>query len=444
MPVMSTKSLFGDDLCSGENKKKVQKADGEARVKRPDRRQAILRPQVIDQLIPPDHRARAIVSFVDGMDLADFYAPIKSRGDEPGRPATDPAMLIALWLFATSEGVGSGRQLERLCDRDDAYRWICGGVQVNYHTLTDFRVNHGAALDNLMTQTLGVLRNERLVRLRRISQDGVRVRANAGAASFRSANGLKACLKEAAEQVRQAKALLDKDDATRSDKSREAAERAARDRLDRVKKAMSELKKLQASKETAAEAEKARASTTDPDARVMRMADNGYRPAFNMQLAVDTDTRAIVGVAVTNSGSDMGQITPMVEEVERRTGKKPSEWLVDGGYTSLADIQAAGEEGVKVLAPLPKPKSDDVDPHKPKENDEAHVAAWRKRMGTDAAKETYKLRAATSECTNADLRAHRGLQHLPVRGIEKALTVGLWMAITYNALLWIGSGAASL
>ena len=176
----------------------------------------------------------------------------------------------------------------------------------------------------------------------------------------------------------------------------------------------------------------------------MRMPDGGYRPAFNMQLAVDTDTRAIVGVGVTNSGSDMGQITPMVEEVERRTGKLPKEWLVDGGYTSLQDIQAAGEQGVKVLAPLPQPKTDDVNPHKAKKNDAVHVAAWRKRMGTESAKETYKLRSATSECTNADLRAHRGLQQMPVRGIEKTLMVGMWMAITYNALLWVGAGAAGL
>src|SRR5215813_8260214 len=178
-------TLFGDDLGSPEGKKAKQ-ASGAPRVKRPDRRQSILRPQVIDQLIPPDHRARAIVKFLEQMDLDAFYAPIKSRGDEPGRPATDPAMLIALWLFATSEGVGSGRQLERLCERDDAYRWICGGVQVNYHTLTDFRVDHGRALDDLLTQALGVLMHGGLLSLKRVAQDGVRVRANAGADSFRS------------------------------------------------------------------------------------------------------------------------------------------------------------------------------------------------------------------------------------------------------------------
>jgi transposase len=441
---MGGKTLYGEDLGGSEGESKTKSVDGDPRVKRPDRRQAILRPQVIDKLIPQDHRARAIVKLVEELDLAAFYGSIKSRGSEPGRPATDPAMLIALWLFATSEGVGSGRQLERLCDRDDAYRWICGGVQVNYHSLTDFRVDHAEALDNLMTQLLAVLMHQGLVRLKRVAQDGVRVRASAGAASFRSAKGLKKCLHAAKEQVREAKVMLDKDDPTRTDKEREATERASRDRLTRVEKALEELKTLQAAEDSKKEEERVRVSTTDPEARVMRMADGGYRPAFNLQLAVDTDSRAIVGVGITNSGSDMGQIKPMVDEVERRTGKKPKEWLVDGGYASLNDIQAAGEQGVKVLAPLPKPKSPDVDPHQPKKNDEEHVGAWRKRMGTDAAKETYKLRGATSECANADLRAHRGLQHLPVRGIEKTLTVGIWMALTYNALLWVGANAATL
>jgi len=438
------KSLFGDDLGGNGGKSKAMKPEGEARVKRPDRRQSVFRPQTFDELIPPDHRARGIVKLVEEMDLEHFYASIKSRGNDPGRPATDPAMLIALWLFATSEGVGSARHLERLCERDDAYRWICGGVQVNQHGLSDFRIDHGAALDGLLTQVLGVLMHQGLVVLKRVSQDGVRVRADAGAASFRRQPRLRECLKAAKEQVRLAKKMLDKDDPTRSDKQRESAARAARECESRVKQAMEELRELQATKDTEEEAKEARASTTDPESRVMRMADGGYRPAFNMQFAVDTDTRAIVGVGVTNSGSDMGQIQPMVEEVERRLDKTPKEWLVDGGYNNLADIQAAGEHGVKVYAPLQQPRSPDIDPHQPKKNDPEHVAEWRKRMGTDKAKDIYKERASTSERTNADLRQHRGLRHLPVRGIEKTLMVGLWMAITYNALLWIGESAASL
>lgn len=437
-------TLFGGDLGESDGKRAGKKVDGEARVKRPDRRQSIFRPQVYDQLIPSDHRARGIVEFVDQLDLEAFYASIRSRGSEPGRPATDPAMLIALWLFATSEGIGSARQLERLCERDDAYRWICGGVQVNQHTLSDFRVEHGAALDDLLSQVLGVLMHQGLVALKRISQDGVRVRANAGAASFRSHQGLRRCLKAAKEQVQHAKRLLDKDDPTRTDKMREAAKRAARDRETRVEKAILELRALQATKKNDEKAQNTRVSTTDPESRVMRMADGGYRPAYNMQFAVDTETRAIVGVGVTNSGSDMGQIEPMLEEVQRRTDKSPREWLVDGGYTNLDDIQSVGAQGVKVFAPVQQARSPDIDPHEPKPRDEEHVAAWRRRMGTDKAKAIYKERASTSERTNADLREHRGLRHLPVRGIEKTLMVGLWMAITYNALLWIGDRAASL
>lgn len=441
------KSLFGDDLGGNEGRSKAKKPEGEARVKRPDRRQSVFRPQTFDELIPPDHRARAIVKFVEEMDLVRFYETIQSRGSEPGRPATDPAMLVALWLFATSEGIGSARRLERLCERDDAFRWICGGVQVNQHTLSDFRIGHGAALDDLLTRALGVLRHQGLVKLYRVSQDGVRVRASAGAASFRRAESLEECLKEAREQVQHTKKLIDKDDPTRTDKMKESAARAAREREKRVRKAMHELKALEARQKERARKEEAkspRASTTDPECRVMRMADNGYRPAFNVQLAVDADTRAIVGIGVTNSGSDAEQLAPMIDEVERRTGKTPKEWLADGGYTDLSDIQRVGEKGVKVYMPVPEPRSPDIDPHQPKQNDDEHVAEWRKRMGTEQAKEIYRDRATTSERTNADLRQHRGLRQLPVRGIEKTLMVGLWMAITYNALLWIGEKAASL
>jgi len=110
----------------------------------------------------------------------------------------------------------------------------------------------------------------------------------------------------------------------------------------------------------------------------------------------------------------------------------------------LADIEAAGEKGVKVYVPVPASRSPEIDAHQPKRTDAEHVAQWRKRMGTEQAMEIYRQRATTSERTNADLRQHRGLRQLPVRGIEKTLMVGLWMAITYNALIWIGEKAATL
>lgn len=443
---MGGTTLFGGDLDESSGQGKATKGEGEARVKRPDRRQSLFRPQIFDQLIPSDHRARGIVKFVEELDLAPFYESIKSRGVEPGRPATDPGMLVALWLFATSEGVGSARQLERLCERDDAYRWICGGVQVNQHGLSTFRVAHGAALDDLLTNVLGVLLHQGLAKLHRISQDGVRVRANAGAGSFRGEQTLKTCLEAAEEQVKHTKNLIDKDDPTRTDKMKESAARVAREREKRVRKALHELESLRARKaaKTGSDPKKEpRASTTDPESRVMRMADGGYRPAFNMQFGVDTDTRAIVSVGVTNSGSDAGLIKPMIEDVERRTDTTPKELLVDGGYTSFVDLQAAGEKGVKVYAPVPEPRLPGVDRYQPKKDDPEHIATWRQRMSTESAKEIYKERAATSERTNADLRQHRGLHQLPVRGIAKAMKVGLWMAIAYNALLWIGEKAAT-
>ena len=435
---MGDQGLFGDVGPSEVSPSKKASEPGEARVKRPDRRQSLLRTEAFDQLIPIDHRARALVAAVDQLDLSAFYARIKARGSEAGRPATDPAMLVSLWLFATSEGVGSGRQLARLCERDDAYRWICGGVQVNYHTLSDFRVEHGKELDALLTQLLGVLMHKGLLQLKRVAQDGIRVRAHAGAASFRRRRALRKCLAEAREQVKQTRACLDQDDSTRTDRQRAAAERAALERQRLVKEALEELKELASKDQLSTKAaDSLRVSTTDPEARVMRMPDGGFRPGFNVQLATEAKSRVIVGVRVTNSGSDLGQITPMLDDIERRTGAKPNELLVDGGYVNLAQIEQAGVDGVKVFAPPQAPRSKDVDAAQAKKGDGEHVARWRKRMATERAKAIYKERGMIAECVNADLRAHRGLTQLPVRGVDKALSIALWMALAFNFMQWI-------
>src|SRR5687768_2803529 len=160
-------------------------ANDRPRVHTAQRDQVEWRTVDLDGVIPPDHRARVIWRVVERLDLSAFYAEIRSRGDQAGRPATDPMILLALWLYATTDGVGSGRELERLCVQDNAYRWICGGVAVNYHTLNDFRVDHGDKLDQLLVQVLAALTHQGLVTLERVAQDGMRVRADAGAASFR-------------------------------------------------------------------------------------------------------------------------------------------------------------------------------------------------------------------------------------------------------------------
>ncbi len=415
---------------------------GAPRVLTADRKQLQWRTCDLESTLPAEHEARTIWSALEKLDLQRFYEPIAARGSEPGRPAIDPRILIALWLYATLQGEGSARAVARLCERHDAYRWICGGVSVNHHTLSDFRVGHLEALDDLMTQVIAVLMNEGLVQLQRTAQDGMRVRASAGAASFRREKSLEACLEAAREQVERAKQEADQPDVQRTAREWAAAERAAREREERVTRALAELPKVRASKETEKDKEQARVSTTDPEARVMKMGDGGFRPAYNVQLATDTASRVIVGVSVTNVGSDTSQMEPMLADVEERTGRKPEEHLVDGGYAKLEGIEKAGADGVTVYAPVPTPRKEGIDPHQPKPGDSSAVAAWRQRMGTSEAKQVYKQRAATAETVNADLRTWRGLDRFRVRGSGKVLSVILWSAITYNLMRWLPLGAS--
>lgn len=414
---------------------------GDARILKADRRQLQMRTYDLDAALPPEHRARLIWAFTEKLNLSRFYDKIDARGSDPGRSAIDPRILLALWLFATSEGVGSAREIDRLCERDDAYRWICGGVAVNYHRISDFRVENGKELDDLMTQVLGVLVHQGLVDFARVAQDGMRVRASAGAASFRRKDGLEECLGAAREQVERVKREAEQPDPKRTARELAAAERSATEREARLQAALDELPKAAASK-PAKERKDARVSMTDPEARVMKMGDGGFRPAYNVQLATDTKSRVIVGVSVTNAGSDKRQFEPMLEEIERRSTRLPREYLIDGGFINLAAFDAADQKGVTIYAPVQKPKLEGVDPHARKERDTDRTAAWRTRMATDAAKAIYKERSATAETVNADLRIHRGLDRLKVRGTAKVLSVSLWMAITYNILRWISLGGA--
>jgi transposase len=241
----------------------------------------------LEGLLPEDHRARAVWEFVEGLDLSSLYEGIRSFEEQAGRPAIDPAILVALWIYATAEGVGSARALERLCNQHDAYRWICGGVEVGAHTLSDFRVAHGSVLDALLTQSVAQLMAEGLVDLRRVAQDGLRVRASAGAASFRRRRRLREFLREAGEQVERLRRELDEDPAATSRREGAARKRAARERKRRVQQALTEMgreeerRTQRASRRLREEKKESRVSTTDPEARVMRMADGGFRPAYN-------------------------------------------------------------------------------------------------------------------------------------------------------------------
>lgn len=407
------------------------------RVERPNRAQLELRSVDLDGLLAPDHRARIVWEFVEGLDLSSLYAEIRAVEGEAGRPAIDPAILMALWLYATLEGVGSARALDRLCTQHDAYRWIAGGVSVNYHTLADFRVAHPEVLDALLTRSVATLMAEGLVTLTRVAQDGVRVRASAGAASFRRRPRLQRCLDEAETQVRALRQELDTDPAATSRRQAAARTRAAAERQARVQKALGQLADVEARQQqahdSAAHRRTARASVTDPEARVMKMADGGFRPAFNPQFAADTGSQIIVGVGLTNVGSDLAQLPPMVEQLRRRYGRGPDEMLADGGFTGHEAIRELSDRGCLVYAPVPQPRLPGRDPHQPLADDLPAVAAWRRRMGTEAAKTIYRVRAATAECINAIAR-NRGLQQFRVRGQARVRAVVLWFALAHNLL----------
>lgn len=419
------------------------RAKGAPRLLVPNRAQMELRAIDLESLLPADHPARAVWEFVESLDLSPLYAQVQSVEGSAGRPAIDPRIYLALWLYATIEGVGSARALERLTRHHDAYRWILGGVSVNHHSLSDFRVQHGEYLDQVLTQSVAVLMEQKLVTLKRVSQDGTRVRASAGAASFRRQASLERCLQEAEEQVERLRAELEKEPEATNRRQVAARQRAAEDRQRRVKAALEQLPEVEA-KKSAAEKPKARVSTTDAEARVMKMGDGGFRPAYNGQFAVDTETQIVVGVEVSNSGSDQGQLVPMLEQLEERYQKIPSESLVDGGFANLKDIEKASEMGTEVFAPVAKPKAPERDPHVPLPTDSPAVGKWRQRMGTSEAKEIYKQRASTVECVNA-LARNRGLQRLLVRGLAKARAIFLWYAIAHNLMrsLSLGAGFAA-
>lgn len=418
-----------------------QAPEEQPRLRKPDRSQVLLRPCCLQELLPAEHEFRTLWAVVQKLDLSGFYQPLRCRGSAPGRGATDPQLLVGLWLAAATRGVSSARELERLCVENDPFKWMCGGVGVNHHTLSDFRVDHGKALDELFTSVLAMLIANNLVSVQRISQDGLRVRANAGQNSFKKADTLATALKAAESQVaalaEQAKNETNLPDAQkRSARQQAAQERAARERQERIERAlkqMPELERIKQNRNGKKTDRPARASITDAEARVMKMADGGFRPAYNVQVVADTDSRAILAVAVSNQGTDQPHSQPLRQQVEQRTGGTVSEHLIDGGFVKLEAIEQAEASGVAIYAP-PKQTKARPDAFTPVPGDSDEIIQWRQRMKSEQAKEIYKERASTSETINADLREHRGVCQFRVRGPDKALCVVLWSSLAYNIM----------
>jgi transposase len=413
-------------------------------------RQQLLSPMTIDDLLEADHPARAVWRFAEGIDLTVLYDRIRARGPIAGRPPTDPRILVALCLYATLAGVKSANALADLCIHHDAYFWLAGGIVVNAHTLSDFRVQDGDFLEQMLKHSVTVLRQQGLVDLDRVAQDGIRVRASAGAASFRRRETLEKLLQEAQVEVqrleRQGSELPTQEQSEPSRQQWAAQRRHAKERIERIQQALARMPEMEAKKEKAKKKKSknkdgkkgekdqaARVSTTDPEATVMKMPDGGYRPAYNVQFSTACQGQVIVGVEVVTEGTDQGQLPPMLDQIEGRFGQRPKEALVDGGFANHEDIEEVqkGKKGCKVYAPVPEPKKEGVDRHEPKATDSQEVAEWRVRMGTDEAKEIYKERAATAECVNAQAR-NRGLIQFVVRGLQKVKAIALWFATVQN------------
>lgn len=531
---MSEETMF--ELPERQAKKPIPPTRPEqARTSQPVRSQVEWAARSLDSLLARDHVARVIWAMIERMDLSAFYGSILAVIGGPGRPATDPQVLMALWVLATVQGIGRARHLARMCVEHDAFRWIRGGVPINYHMLSDFRVAKQDEMNDLLTKIVAAMDGEGLVKLDRVAQDGMRVRASAGAGSFHRKESAEKAYAKARELVDQLFQEREHPDPEVTRRQQAARERAAIEREERIINALNRLPEMEAAKERQGKTldkerrrkvTEPRVSTTDPDARVMKMADGGFRPAYNFEIASTVDGKVIVGVKALTEGSDAGQASPMVEQIEKRiapsktageqidhgaeptegrdagqasptleqieTGIAPTEtageqnnhgtepiekgaepvekdveqiqtgeeqidrilepaverkagvpgaYLMDGGCVNLEDITKLEQKGITVYAPPrpPRTATSGRTQFEPTSTDTPEVAAWRARMGTDEAKTIYKQRGATAELVNAHARRY-GLQQLTVRGVEKALSVILLVAITHNLMRWVALG----
>lgn len=384
----------------------------------------------LDDRVPRDHAVRAIEAVVGALDLTALDARIRSNVERGGRPAIDPRILLVLWVYGTSQGEAHASEIARRTQTDDIYRWICGGVRVGERKLAGFRATGAETFERLLTQVVVALMSEGLIDLHRTAQDGTRVRAWCGADSFRRHDTLEVLHAEAEAHLATLRA--EARDPRRSDVARAAAERGAAQRVERLGRAVARVQELT---DGLADAERAdrktapRTSATDPEATRMKMSDGGTRPAFNVQFDTVADgTGAIVGVSVSNRGNDYGEIAPMVEQVERRTGERPAEKLVDGGYVQKADIRGVERGGTKVFAPVPKRAAALGGVRDGQRSPEER--AFHERIASEAGKAIYRQRGEVAELTNAHAKTLHGLDTIVLRGLKGALTVALLVALT--------------
>ena len=405
------------------------------RFEEPVREQGVIRFEMPEDALPAEHPARVLWQLLGCLDLTTFAKDAKAVDGHAGRPVLCPRMLLTLWLYAVSVGVGSAREIARRIRIDRVFEWSTGGKSVSHQRLSEFRVGHGEALDKLMTDVLAILMQQGLLSLERVAQDGTPIRASASAPSFRRRPALEPCREQAALHLKAVLAAADEPELTAQQQA--AREAGARDFQRRVEAAIATAAALADEGKP-----EPRASTTDAQARVMKMADGGFRPAYNVQLAVAGShmggPRTIVALNVTNIGSDMRSVEPMLDQSQRRLGAFPKQLLADANHADHDSIRAAHARGVEAIIAIPKRTRD---AGLAGDHDEP-ITAWRARRKTEQAKLAYRSRASLCELANASVKSRFGFTEVLVRGVAKVAQVGLLIAISANLLAHASALAA--
>jgi transposase len=500
-----TASLLGEDLEKykvDEPLEKAEKATSAAKRLKPiDRSQVSWGVIDIEKLIEPDHPARGIWAMVMRLDLKGLEDKIRSVEGRAGQSSLDPRLLMALWIYGYSEGINSARELSRMCGYEPGCQWLAAAQEVNYHTLADFRAQHKKELDRIFVQVLGLLSVEGLIEMKRITQDGTKIKAHASRKSFRRGKRVREHLQMARKHV---EALSKPETADLTTRMIEARKRAGRERQQRLEEALKELEQLQQNRQ---DEQEARVSETDPQARVMKQADGGFAPSYNVQISTDAAHGIIVAVDVTQAGNDCDQLVCAVERAKVNTGQTPEQVLVDGGYTMKnSNIEAMAEQGIDLNGPVVEGNSEaslrgrgigpEFYPEKfqydettdtfrcptdktlsrtgknqregrveysyrasatdcqscpfqdqccPKSSPRrivriehsAAVQAFRDKMTTEEAKRLYRTRAQIAEFPHAWVKEKLGLRQFRLRGRIKVGTEAVWACLTYNIQQWL-------
>jgi transposase len=342
----------GEDI-----KVEMEKEETEPRIRYANRKQILLREVDVESLVCEDHEVRAIWELVGRVDLRRYYEGIKSVEGVAGCPATDPRVMISIWIYSYSKGNSSAREISRLCEYDPAYQWLTGMERINYHSLSDFRVEHKEGLEELFIEVLGVLSGEGLVSLERVMQDGTKVKAYCSSDTFRRENTIKEHLEMAREQVR---LMEEESEEEISGRVAKARERAIREKKGKLELAMNELEKIKEGKKNKQQKENARVSMSDPEARIMKQSDGGYAPGYNLQIETESKNKIIVGAKLTQSRSDYVELAGGAETVEKNMGEAPKQVVVDGGFVSRENIVKMSEKGIDLIGPMPDVQSKSI------------------------------------------------------------------------------------